>query len=323
MHRQVLAWTACLAMVPAWAGPVLSDAEAQQLLKRYVSAARQQSYVGVYLHQVGGSVESYRLAHSHEGGISREKRESLDGVRWELIRQGNELVAYGPDAHALAEAKLVTQRMFPELLPDNPAELTTVYSVRQLERDRVAGYDCGWTVLEPRDNARYAYHFCIEDKTSLPLKISMVNTRRDVIEQFAFSQLHIGPVRDRLAFRPSASFEQQYPIHPSSNSLDEGRADRPEIRVMPAGFRLLRDARRPMTGRAQPVRQLVYSDGLASFSVFIEPGVAASRSRLAGYFARGALRAYSRPVGDVLVTVVGDLPDATIQAIASSVQLKP
>lgn len=67
----------------------------------------------------------------------------------------------------------------------------------------------------------------------------------------------------------------------------------------------------------------MYSDGLASFSVFIEPGVAANRSRLAGYFARGALRAYSRPVGDTLVTVVGDLPDATIQSIANSVQLKP
>src|SRR5574343_411799 len=119
MHRQVLAWTAWLAMTPAWAGPILPD------------------------------------------GVAREKRESLDGVRWELVRQGNELTAYGPDAHALAEAKLATQRLFPELLPDSPAELTTGYSVRQLEQDRVAGYDCHWTALEPRDNARYAYHFCI------------------------------------------------------------------------------------------------------------------------------------------------------------------
>lgn len=321
MHRQVLAWTAWLAMTPAWAGPILPDGEAQQLLKRYVGAVRQQSYAGVYLHQVGGTVESYRLAHSHEGGVAREKRESLDGVRWELIRQGNELTAYGADTHALAEAKLSTQRMFPELLPDNPAELTTVYSVRQLEHDRVAGYDCNWTVLEPRDNARYAYHFCIEDKTSLPLRISVINGRREVIEQFTFSQLSIGPVRDKNAFRPT--FDQQHPIMPAGGNLEDGRADRPEIKVTPAGFRLLRDVRRTMSGRSQSVRHLVYSDGLASFSVFIEPGVAANRSRLAGYFARGALRAYSRPVGDTLVTVVGDLPDATIQSIANSVQLKP
>ena len=97
MHRQVLAWTAWLAMTPAWAGPILPDGEAQQLLKRYVGAVRQQSYAGVYLHQVGGTVESYRLAHSHEGGVAREKRESLDGVRWELVRVERRFQWYGRD----------------------------------------------------------------------------------------------------------------------------------------------------------------------------------------------------------------------------------
>ena len=323
MQRRVLAWSAWLVLAPAWATSPLSDGEAQQLLKRYVNAARQQSYSGAYLHQAGGTVESYRLTHSHDGNTAREKRESLDGVRWELIRHGHELIAYGADAQALLEAKLGAQRLFPELLPDNPAELTTVYAMRQLEHDRVASYDCSWIALEPRDNARYAYHFCIEDKTSLPIKISVVNGRRDVVEQFAFTQLTLGPVRDKQAFRPS--FEQQHTISPERPPvhLEDGRADRPDIKVIPAGFRLMRDVRRTIAGRHQPVRHLVYSDGLARFSIFIEPGASNARSRVAGYFVRGALRAYSRPVGDTLITVVGDLPEASIQTIANSVQLKP
>jgi sigma-E factor negative regulatory protein RseB len=83
------------------------------------------------------------------------------------------------------------------------------------------------------------------------------------------------------------------------------------------GFHKVVELKRRM--ESKPVGQVVYSDGLAAVSVFIEPleGRSAVRTGLASM---GAIHIYTRQVADHMVTVVGEAPALSVQRIADSVE---
>ena len=60
----------------------------------------------------------------------------------------------------------------------------------------------------------------------------------------------------------------------------------------PTGFDKVTELKRPLAGRAQPVPQIVYSDGLASLSIFVEPNASPAR----GTVQSGAILSLARAV---------------------------
>ncbi len=72
---------------------------------------------------------------------------------------------------------------------------------------------------------------------------------------------------------------------------------------------------------AADAMQVVFADGLATISVFIEPGSRHSRSARRGA-SHGPTSAYSRRVSEALVTVVGEVPPGTVRAVAQSVEFR-
>jgi sigma-E factor negative regulatory protein RseB len=73
-----------------------------------------------------------------------------------------------------------------------------------------------------------------------------------------------------------------------------------------------------IAGSSVPVQHLVYSDGLASVSVFIEPRSPQTQV-MSGLAKVGAAFAYSRNLDGHQVTAVGEVPAATVEAIAAGV----
>jgi sigma-E factor negative regulatory protein RseB len=94
------------------------------------------------------------------------------------------------------------------------------------------------------------------------------------------------------------------------------------VRQMPPGFVQILDARRMLPGKRAPVRQMVYSDGLAAVSVFIEP-LAEVDKPMQGLSAQGAINIYVKPVAEYQVTVLGEVPAATAVQIGNSVSHVP
>ena len=87
------------------------------------------------------------------------------------------------------------------------------------------------------------------------------------------------------------------------------------------GFRKMMEGKRSIGGR-ETISQIVFSDGLAAVSVFIEPlqqqaPVAQPLSH------QGAVNIYTRAHGGNVVTVLGEAPARTIMQIGDSLQLKP
>jgi sigma-E factor negative regulatory protein RseB len=91
---------------------------------------------------------------------------------------------------------------------------------------------------------------------------------------------------------------------------------------VPPGFQLQQAMQRRSPASTEQVTYLTYDDGLARFSIFLEPlrgaKVEDARSQL------GPTAVVSRRMstvdGDVMVTVVGEIPLGTAERVALSMQ---
>jgi sigma-E factor negative regulatory protein RseB len=90
---------------------------------------------------------------------------------------------------------------------------------------------------------------------------------------------------------------------------------------LPPGFRMTVRSAQVMPGTAGPVDHLVFTDGFASVSVFVERQPAPSGTPPVPELATvGSSSAFSTVVEGHKITAVGEVPPATVRFIAS--QLK-
>ena len=320
LHRLAAAGGLSLALGSTLAEP-LSPQDAMAELQRIARAAHDLGYSGTLVYQRGAHTETSRITHFVERGEEQEKLEFLDGPRREVIRTNDEVVCYYPDVKLIKIARRTPQPSFPALLPEQLGSLTGFYQVIKVEQERIAGYDTQALVLEPKDDLRYGHKLWTELNSGLLLKMRTMNERRQMVEQIAFTQLTIGGVT-REQVRPSFSspgpeWRREAPFSQLPGSVASGWA----VDNQPAGFRKVMEVRRMKQGGGGPVAHLVFSDGLAAVSVFIEP-LASGQDVSEGPSRRGAINVYTRSVADQLVTVLGEAPPATVMQIAKSVSYR-
>ena len=143
--------------------------------------------------------------------------------------------------------------------------------------------------------------------------------RGEQVEQFTFTQLTIGGVtRDMVKSR-----------HAARRLARRGRrsragAPRPAgaCRASCPGFHKVIELKRRL-GESRSAGQVVYSDGLAAVSVFIEPLEGRSDPVRTGLASMGAIHIYTREVANHMVTVVGEAPAASVQRIAERGRISP
>lgn len=301
------------------AAPARTEA---QWLQAMQSAAQRVNYSGTLVYNRDGEVRASRIVHLFDGATSHERVQMLDGMPREFVRRGDEVQCIFPDARRVVIERRPGQESFPAITHAAPAEVLENYTLRLGSVERVAGVDCQVIHVEPKDSLRYGYKLWVDRASGLLLKAQTLNERQDVLEQMAFADVRIGERIERSQVKPSWSTEGW-------------RVDRSEHRRVdltklgwtvqpPAGFRkMLEVARRlgPGKDNARSAMQVVYSDGLATVSVFVEPGTAdGAPTGLAQ--SQGPTSAFSRRVADATVTVIGEVPPATVQAMAQSVEFR-
>jgi len=301
----------------------LDDVDALQMLERIATAARELNYSGTFVYQHGQRVETSRIVHFVDSDGEHERLETLDGPRREIIRNNDEVQCYYPDAKVLRSQKRYQDRSFPALLPDQLQSITQFYSVRKGKTERIAGFNSQALVLEPLDGMRYGHKLWAERETGLLLKARTINEARQVVEQFAFTQVTIGTgvTRDMVA----PTYQAHVPewrldefAHSMLDDIDTGWT----VTASPPGFQKIMEMRRTKQGGDTVITHMVYSDGMAAVSIFVEP--AAGRNQLQeGLTRQGAINVYRRRTGNKLVTVLGEAPAATVMQFANSVSFQP
>ena len=160
-------------------GPVHAELPSDPLswLGRISSAGQRLNYVGTFVYQSGGHVETSRIAHRVDADGEHERLEVLDGSPREIIRRGNEVHCVLPDERTVIIDEAGGRRAFPARLPASLSGLAESYRIRKGEVSRVAGFEAQALVLEPKDDLRYGHTLWAEMQTGLLLKSRMVTRR--------------------------------------------------------------------------------------------------------------------------------------------------
>lgn len=288
-------------------------------LETMAFAAHQTNYSGTFVYQYGNHVETSRITHVVDGNGEHGRLEGMDGARREIIRNNDQVWCYLGDSKVRVEQR--GGREFPALLPDQLSLLNENYQIKQAEEVRVAGFHAHAIVFQPKDNLRYAHKMWADSDSGLLLKAEVLDERGAVIEQYAFTQLTIGGNIDRtwmVQDKPGlVSISQPHgTVHKIAGpTKDSGW----QVDALPPGFRKITEIRRAMHSRTAPAIQMVFSDGLAGISVFIET-MDGDEDDHPGLTSQGAIQIYSKVDDDHLVTVVGEVPPQTVMQIADSVR---
>lgn len=307
-----------------------ADEDATWWLERMSQAARTLSYEGTFVYLQEGRLETMRLVHAIDAAGEHERLVSLSGPRREVVRDRGQVTCYLPEKEALVAGHPVTPPGFPLNLPTQWEQLRNVYDFRVLGLSRVAGLSARQLAILPRDGLRYGQHYWVAVDSGLLLRADTFDEQGEVLEQLEFTSLKVveqPPLQQIPAQIPA---QIQIPaqtdgsVDKSSPDASSAASERPlplhwHVTRLPAGFELELQRQHAFADDGVVVDHLVYSDGLASVSIFIEPqrelpqesGVTSRR---------GSVNAYSRLLGQQRITVLGEVPLATVKQIGDSIE---
>lgn len=312
LRRFLPALCACLLAPP----PALAE-DALALLQRIAQGSRQLSYSGTFVYRSGGRVDTSRIARIVADGREIERIEALDGSPREVVRAGSEVRCFFPEEKLLIIENRPAQRGFPALLPAGLGSLPENYAIRGGGLGRIAGLASRAVVLEPRDGLRYGHEFWMDDASGLLLKANLIDERGAALESFAFTQVRVGGPIDQEAltprFDPDRVRVQQ--VRTAEMKPDElGWTFRNQL----PGFRRVAAMKRQAAADGPESTHVVFSDGLASISVFIEPGVASGEREVSTTM--GPVSVYRRQVGDHRVVVMGEVPSLAVRRLGDGIE---
>ncbi|MGA9993717.1 MAG: MucB/RseB C-terminal domain-containing protein [Thiobacillaceae bacterium] len=287
--------------------------DALEWLNRAVQASHALSYTGVYVYQHGDHVEMLQVMQRVDPAGEKNKVEVIDGPHRVFLRLNDEIYCHSADGKTVRLERGAARRFFPTVLPASPASLLDFYSAQMGGVERIAARECQVIVLQPKDDFRFSHDLCIDRLTGLPLKAVTLNEMGRPVSSSTFTQVDIGKIPDIGLFVP----------HLAGKRVETGASDiaSSEWKVTPPpGYVQVMESHRPLLGKSQPVTQMVFSDGLGAVSLFIEP--LPDGQNLEGLSTEGSIGIYSRHLGNIKVTTVGEAPAATLLQTGNSVRPK-
>jgi sigma-E factor negative regulatory protein RseB len=285
-------------------------------LMRMHDASRLRSYIGTFVVSSGsGAMSSARIWHACDGLRQIERVESLTGAPRSTFRRDDEVLTFLPETRTVRRERRESLGLFPDLLKPTETSIPEFYAARQVGSDRVAGFDADVVQVAPKDDLRFGYRIWSEKKSGLVVKLQTLSADGTVLEQAAFSELQLdAPVRmDKLA--QMMAVPAGWRVEKSDAVKTTAPAEGWALKAAVAGFRPMSCYKRPAEG----VLQWIFSDGLASVSLFVE---AYDRQRHVqeGVFASGATHTLTTRVQDWWLTAVGEVPPQTLKAFALSLE---
>lgn len=295
------------------------EAGAQRWLESMVEAVRSQTYEGVFVYHYRGKLESMRILHRFHEGVEQERLYALSGSRREIIREGEKVTCVLPDAESVVVNRRRSANPLADLVPMDVEALRGTYRFDVIGEGRVAGRDAMRVSIEPVDRYRYGYRLWIDRDSRLLLRADLVGSDGEPVEQLMFTEISL---RDEL---PERAFSQSVPGNGFTWYRHEGESSpvsgdsRWQVTELPPGFELR--GREWVDGEGgTPAEHQLYSDGLATVSVYIERKDAGDG--FAGSSAMGAVSAFGRVLAGHQVVVVGEVPALTVRMIGRGIELR-
>lgn len=319
--------TAGLAMAQGVASstPAESRSVGDWLLRMH-EASRGMTYIGTFVvSSASGGMSSARIWHACDGVQQIERVEALTGTPRSTFRRNDQVITFLPDSKIARTEKRESLGLFPGLLQTLGAPIADYYAVQKLGLDRVAGFESEIVQLLPKDQLRFGYRIWSERRTGLVVKLQTLSPEGQVLEQSAFSELQLdAPVKmDKLA--TMMAHTDGYRVEKIEPVKTTAAAEGWVLRNPVSGFKAVTCYKRPVAGGngQEGAVQWIFSDGLASVSLFLEPFDRQRHSQEV-LLSIGATQTLTRRLpdksGEWWLTVVGEVPAQTLKAFAQALE---
>lgn len=308
----------------AEAAPAPVERSILQWIERMHSAPCARPYAGTFVVlAASGAMASSRIWHACEGAQQMERVEALSGTPRTIFRRNDEVRTFWPQSRVVRSDRRDASGLFPRVPLVEGTSISQFYAARPVGQERVAGFVADVVWFKPVDSLRFGYKLWSERETGLVVKLQTLGASGRVLEQAAFSELDLNaPVRVEQLSRlmdATAGYKVVAPVVVKTTATAEGWVLRQPV----AGFVPVSCHRRAVSADdgAQGVLQCLYSDGLASVSLFIEtfdPQRHPSQPQVSGMGATQLLA--QRVLPDVWLTVVGEVPLQTLRLFAGQLE---
>ena len=321
------------AQVPALAvSSTASPEEVRSLndwLMRTHQATVNRSYVGTFVVSAGGNMSSAKIWHVCQGTQQVERVETLTGAPRSIFRHNDQVTTFMPDHKVARSEKRESLGLFPQLFQSADSHIADFYKFRQEGLERVAGVEADIITLVPRDRLRFGYRVWSERKNGLIVKLQTLDNDGKVIEQAAFSELQLDVPVSMSQLIQMMGKVQGYRIDKPELVKTTAAAEGWGLKTPVAGFNAMSCYKRPVSAvdlgtkssTGEGPMQWIFSDGLASVSIFVEP-FDPQRHVRESTLSLGATQTLTRQLDAHWVTLVGEVPVPTLQLFVSALERK-
>lgn len=266
-----------------------------QWLEKMSSALQEQNYQGVFIYRRAEDLAAMKVTHVADEQGAREMLETLTGEARREIRTT-------PPSNADGVGHL--------------AKIDHFYNLKLLGNDRAAGRVTQLISVTPMDEYRYGYRLWLDQETGLLLKSDLLDQKGEILEQVMFTSLELlqpEQIADAIDIKSGSAM-------PNSTTTPDLAISKNNwvVGTLPKGF-VLMSAQSDSPNSA--FDHSVYSDGLASVSVFIERAKSEGDA-FVGVSRMGAVSAFGSVDAGYQITVVGDVPEVTVTTIGQSIRLE-
>lgn len=308
--------------VSVWAValPALAADTARDWFERMGKAVETLSYHGTMVHGQNNRLDTLEVVHKVEQGRVYERVTSLNGSGREVIRNGDDIRCIYSDRKQVLVDWAGDESPLRSVLPGYDKSLERFYRF-ELTRDagRVAGREVHAVDIRPLDGYRYGYRLRLDAETGMPLLCELIGDKDRVIESIMFTQIEYSPDLPDDAFEPrlpTTNFEEVSAASASGNVIDSVES-RWRAAQLPDGFTLSVVTRHG--DQKDGAEHLVYTDGVASISVFAEKRHD-DMDVIDGPANIGAANAFGLAVDNYQITVVGEVPIATVKLVGNGMR---
>ena len=310
---------ACSLNVAAATEQITSE-QVREWLSRVTRAGQTLNYAGTFVYRHGNQLEAVQIIHKSDGQGERERLVSLNGVAREIIRNNDKVTCILPDNRSVVVDHKGPEAKLPSI-PSDLGQLDAHYDFVFEGYERVASRPARRVMIQPKDSYRYGYRLWIDDAFELLLRSELLDTNGNAVEQIMFTDIRLHEKLAEDLLKPNISGKEYTWVTDNENKtdvpmpVDNGwRAEN-----VPDGFMMSHRNKHRLPANLMPVEHIVYTDGLAWVSIYIEE-MGTQKEILQGASSMGAVNAYARVMGDYYVTAVGEVPQSTVQLISSSVR---
>lgn len=305
-----------------------ADESPRAWLEKMNRAVDTLNYTGTLLHMHGKEADVLSVVHRVENGNITERITAQDDAGREMIRSQGQVQWIFPDRQSvLVERRGGRAGSVARLggrLPDYTAIGDDYYKIAFADGGRVAGRDTLGVAIRPKDSYRYGYKLWLDRATAMPLKTEVLSEDVEVVELLTFTSITLPTRIPKSAVQPSRVINSFARRNWDASGKDDNWAGEPDwiVTKLPPGFRLMAQSAEASSGGEVGLRHLVYSDGLATVSIFIDFAVAAAE-QAEGLYQVGAANACTTTTQGILVTAMGEVPAKTVEQMALSVRAGP